>query len=89
MFSHFPIQTAVTYQEGPGGFVIAVTHAPGFGLLHFMTVDPAPQLMGQPASQINTGHISCILGKTWVLVDFGVLCEKWKKKQLRNILKGS
>lgn len=40
-----------TYQNGPGGFVIAVTHASGSGLLHFMAVDPTPQLMGQPANQ--------------------------------------
>lgn len=51
MFSGFPKHAAVTYENGPGGFVIAVTHAPGFGLLHFMTVDPTPQLMGQPANQ--------------------------------------
>lgn len=41
----------MTYHNGPGGLVIAVTHASGFGLLHFMTVDPAPQLMGQPDNQ--------------------------------------
>lgn len=51
VFSHFPKHAAVTYQNGPGGFVIAVTCAPGFDLLHFMTVDPTPQLMGQPVNQ--------------------------------------
>lgn len=35
-------KTAVTYQKGPGGFVVAVTHASDFGLLYFMTVDPTP-----------------------------------------------
>jgi len=46
--------------------VIAVIRAPGFGLLHFMTMDPTPQLMGQPAecaqcifcsSQVRIGAI--------------------------------
>ena len=41
----------MTNQNGPSGFVIAVTHASGFGLLHFVTVDPAPELVRQPASQ--------------------------------------
>lgn len=45
------IRCDATYQDGPRGFVTAVTHAPGFGLVHFMTVDPAPQLMGQPVNQ--------------------------------------
>lgn len=31
--------------------MIAVTHAPEFGLLYFMTVDPTSQLMSQPANQ--------------------------------------
>lgn len=51
MFFCFLIHAAVTYQNGPGGFVIAVTHAPEFGLLYFMTVDPTSQLMSQPANQ--------------------------------------
>lgn len=37
---------AATYQYGPAGFVIVVTHASRFGLLHLITLDPAPQLMG-------------------------------------------
>lgn len=37
---------AAPYQYGPGGFGIAVTHASRFGLLHLITLDPAPQLMG-------------------------------------------
>lgn len=45
----FLFQKGLSYQKGPGWFVVAVTHTPGFGLLHFMTVDPTPQFMGQPA----------------------------------------
>lgn len=37
----------IRLQNGPSGFVIAVTHASGFGLLHFVTVDPAPELVRQ------------------------------------------
>ncbi len=51
MLSCVPKPNAGTYQNGPGGFMIAVTHAPVFGLLHLMTVDPDPQFMGQPANQ--------------------------------------
>lgn len=42
---------APIYQNGPGGFGIGVTHAPKFGLLHFMTVDPTPQLIRQSANE--------------------------------------
>lgn len=45
------LKTAVTYQNGPSRFVVIVMYAPDFGLLHFMTVDPTPQLMGQPVNQ--------------------------------------
>lgn len=31
--------------------MVAVTHAPGLCLLHFMTVDPTPQLVSQPVRQ--------------------------------------
>lgn len=37
-----------TYQDGLGWFVIAVTGAPRLGLQHFVPVDPASQLVGQP-----------------------------------------
>lgn len=52
-FYHDPLEMssslpkhAVTYQYGPSGFVIVVAHASRFGLLHSITLDPAPQLMG-------------------------------------------
>lgn len=41
-------RTLTTYQDGLGWFVIAVTGAPRLGLQHFVPVNPAPQLMGQP-----------------------------------------
>lgn len=37
----------LSFQNGPGGFVAAVTRTPGFGLLRYVTVDPTPQLMCQ------------------------------------------
>lgn len=57
--SSFPNHPSVTYQNGPCGFV-TVNHTSGFGLLHFMTVDPTPQLMGQPANQ-SPVLFKCIL----------------------------
>lgn len=60
-FCFFTKHAAVTYQNGPGGLVIAITHSPGFGQLHFMTVDPTPQLMSQPANQIQ----SILSGLMW------------------------
>ena len=38
-----------THQDGPRGFLLAVTQAPGLGLLHLVAMDPSPQLMDQPA----------------------------------------
>lgn len=48
----------VTYRDGPGGFVVAVAHASGFGQLYLMAVDPTPQLMGQPANQGYTTGVN-------------------------------
>lgn len=49
VFYRFAKHAAVTYQNRPGGFVVAVILSSRFGLLNFVTVDPTPQLMGQPA----------------------------------------
>lgn len=53
-----PVGHAATYQYGPSGFVIAVTGASRFGLLHFVTLDPASQLMGQSGNKVVSATVS-------------------------------
>lgn len=45
--------STLTYQDGLGWLVAAITGSPRLGLLHFVPVDPASQLVGQPVKSTH------------------------------------